>query len=195
LEVLAAMPLEELFGLRVKVEAASLFRESDLKVGSAVAAIPEESWRSRGAQLTTDAISHLPGVIALPTFGGARGIAIRGYATELSVRGTATRIDGVPMNTFGGGTAQYTLPNFNLGTLDRIEMIRGPGSALYGSDAFHGVLSMKTFQSPRNVIQAEAEAGTLGRYHGFLRGSGGPRRGAGPGRARGSLAALRLLCG
>mgnify|MGYP001554462210 CR=1 FL=1 len=53
-------------------------------------------------------------------------------------------------------------PGLQLGVLDRIEMVRGPGSAVYGADAFHGVLSLKTFASDRDLLEVESELGTDG---------------------------------
>jgi len=66
---------------------------------------------------------------------------VRGYATELSVRGLANTFDGVPLNSYTFATSFYDKPVINLELLERIEVIRGPGSTLYGSDAFHGVLA------------------------------------------------------
>jgi hypothetical protein len=45
------------------------------------------------------------------------------------------------------GTAFGAMPSCEPGILDKIEMIKGPGSALYGSDMFYGLISLKTFES------------------------------------------------
>ncbi|MEM9103668.1 MAG: TonB-dependent receptor [Pseudomonadota bacterium] len=39
-------------------------------------------------------------------------------------------------------------------SFNRIEMIRGPGSALYGSDAFHGVLSLRSYEGVENEVNS-----------------------------------------
>lgn len=145
-------------------DVASLFKESKLDVGSTVSSIDRQQWRNLGARRTNDAIGQLPGVMLYPSFGGTDVIAIRGYANELSARGIATVVDGVPMNTLAWGTAQYNMPNLDLGVLNKIEMIRGPGSAIYGSDAFHGVYSLKTFESDEDVLETDFRGAGNG-YH------------------------------
>ncbi len=53
-------------------------------------------------------------------------------------------------------------PPLNL--LKQVEMIRGPGSTLYGNDAFHGVISMELFNSAVNGGEAIIQAGAPGQY-------------------------------
>jgi len=127
-ESLFALSLEEL--LAIEVEVASGVLESELEVGSSVSLITREQWQQRGARRTDDALGGLISTIALPTFGGGNALAVRGYATELSVRGIATILDGVPLNTLAFGTSAYDKPNIDLGILQRIETIRGPGSPM-----------------------------------------------------------------
>ena len=151
------------------VTVASLFEESELTVGSSVAAVSEKEWKLKGYRRASDAISHISSIMMLPTFGGANAISIRGYSNELSVRGIATLLDGIPVNTLTWGTAQYNLPNVDLGILDKIEIIKGPGSAIYGSDAFHGVYSLNTFQSEKDIFAAEYGNSSLGLSMGSLK--------------------------
>ncbi len=160
IDKLFTLSLEEL--LSIEVEVASGVLESELEVGSTVSLVTQEQWRQRGARRTDDALGGLVSTIALPTIGGSNALAVRGYATELSVRGIATILDGVPLNTLSFGTAVYDKPNINLGVLERIETIRGPGSAIYGSDAFHGVVSLKSFSSHTNLVSAEMDVGHQG---------------------------------
>jgi len=170
-ESLFALSLEEL--LAIEVEVASGVLESELEVGSSVSLITREQWQQRGARRTDDALGGLISTIALPTFGGGNALAVRGYATELSVRGIATILDGVPLNTLAFGTSAYDKPNIDLGILQRIETIRGPGSAIYGSDAFHGVVSLKSFSSHQNLTSGELELGHMGYSKANLRVSQG----------------------
>lgn len=141
--------LEEL--LDVEVEVASLFIEDELVIGSTVAGIVPEKWKLMGARRVYEALNNELGVMLYPEFGSSTGISIRGYASEISaLRGISLLIDGVPMNGLHTKTAFYQLPDWNLGTLNAIEMIKGPGSAIYGEDAFHGVLYLKTFESGKD---------------------------------------------
>ena len=151
-QTLFDLSLKELIDIQLSV--ASIFESSELDVASSVSLIKHEDWESRGARRLGDALESVPSVIATPTWGGAEAIAIRGYATELSVRSVANLLDGVPLNSLTFGTGFYDKPVINLGLLDRLEMIRGPGSTLYGSDAFHGVLSYQThaFEQDRDQL-------------------------------------------
>lgn len=145
--------LEEL--LDVEVEVASLFAEDELVVGSMVSSITSEQWKRLGARRTSDALANELSVLTVPHILGSNLAIIRGYATDSSNKGVAYLVDGVPLNTFIACDISQTA-NFDLGVLDRIELIKGPGSAIYGSDAFHGVVSMKTFESEKDHYSVNA---------------------------------------
>lgn len=155
---LFSLSLEELMDVRVSV--ASLIEESVLKAPATVAKITREDWNRNGAQRLGDALESVPSVMAYEFWGGAEAIAVRGYTTELSVRGMASSLDGVPLGSFTHATAVYHLPNIALDLLDQVEMIRGPGSTLYGTDAFHGVMAMQTRSSALDVSEASATLGS-----------------------------------
>lgn len=136
------LPLESLMEVRVSV--ASPYEETVFNTAASVAVLQPEDWERRSAQTLGEALEQVPAVSAYTSLGGARMFAVRGYATELSARGIATLLDGVPLNNYSYATSTYDLPFIPLDLLGRIEMIRGPGSTLYGSDAFHGVLDIHT---------------------------------------------------
>lgn len=142
------------------VDIASFFEEDMLVAGSTVSSITSDDFRKRGARRMHEALDNELSVMPLLTNGSFVAIPIRGYTQLTSTRGIATVLDGVPLNSFLYGTALYGIPNWELGTLNKIEMIKGPGSAIYGSDAFHGVLSWKTFESDEDYYSVE----TAGAY-------------------------------
>lgn len=80
--------------------------------------------------------------IQYPAGGGLSGVGIRGFRPEFS--GTNQRslvlLDGRP----AGATS---LGNLSLDNIDRIEVLKGPASALYGSSAMGGVVNLITRQS------------------------------------------------
>ncbi len=159
------LSLEELMNVSV----ASLFDESLLEASSSVTVISEDTWQNNGARRTNEIMSYQASTMVHPTLGGADAFAIRGFSNRLSVRGIATLLDGVPLNTYSFGTAQYFLANFDLGALQRAELIRGPGSAIYGSDAFHGVLSLSTFMPDKNTVETELGLGSPGYARAHIR--------------------------
>lgn len=164
-ESLFELSLEELMNVSV----ASLFDESVLEASSSVTVINQKVWESNGARRTNEIMTYQPSTMKHPTLGGSDAFAIRGFSNTLSVRGVATLLDGVPMNTYSFGTAQYFLANFDLGAVQRAELIRGPGSAVYGSDAFHGVFSLSTFSPGKDVVESELGIGSPGYARGYAR--------------------------
>lgn len=136
------MPLESLMEVRVTV--ASPHEASLRDTAASVAVLTPDSWESRSAHTLAEALEQVPAVSVYSSLAGAHMMAVRGYATELSARGIATLLDGVPLNNYSYATAAYDLPFLSTSLLDKVEMIRGPGSTLYGSDAFHGVLDIQT---------------------------------------------------
>jgi len=146
----------------MNVSIASQFEESPLEASSSVYVISKKEWQKKGARKTNELMTYQPGTYSHPSLSGSDIFAIRGFSNTLSARGIATLLDDVPLNTFSYGTAQYFLANFDLGLLKRAEMIRGPASAVYGSDAFHGVFSLQTFSSNENIIESEIGLGSPG---------------------------------
>jgi len=85
-----------------------------------------------------------------------------GTVTSLFTRGgesdfTLVLVDGIRANAFGGGMDLSQVP---LDDVERIEVLRGPQSALYGSDAIGGVVQIITRSGGRPSGQAQVETGS-----------------------------------
>ena len=132
--------------MEIEVEVASLFPESQLMAPATVSVLNRDQWKLRGARDgLRDLLDFEPGVVTYSSFGG-NAVGIRGFSNNaFVVRGKGYQIDGIPINswTFRGGL--YGRSNLNPEVFDRLETIRGPGSALYGTDAFFGVFSLGTY--------------------------------------------------
>jgi outer membrane cobalamin receptor len=101
------------------------------------------------------ALRSVPG-ITLQQNGGP------GTVTSLFTRGgesdfTLVLVDGVRQNSFGGGLDLSQVP---LQDVDRIEVVRGAQSALYGSDAIGGVIQVITRNGGPPSAQAQVETGS-----------------------------------
>ena len=132
-----------------------------------------------------DANGNQPGVNLSDYLGGVPGLVMRDrqdYAQDqqLSVRGFGARaqfgivgvrlyLDGIPATQPDG---QGQASHFNLGSADRIEVLRGPFSALYGN-ASGGVVQVFTAdgQGPA-VVQADAMGGSYGEWRTSLNARG-----------------------
>ena len=152
------LSLEELQS--IKVEVASLFEDDILDIASSTAVLHRSDWQNRNASTLGQALEAVPSVFANTIWGGSEVIAIRGYATELSVRGVSYTIDNLPLGTYTYANTGYAIPRMPLPLMQQVEMIRGPGSALYGSDAFHGVLAFKLANEPISHSTGQLQHGT-----------------------------------
>lgn len=97
-------------------------------------------------------------------------MVIRGFPNSNGT-GVQTLWDGVPINTYPIGNALIDHPNIQLNTLKSIEIIRGPGSALYGSDAFNGVLSLSAIETTKEMNKVHLQAASNGYHNAAYQGS------------------------
>ncbi len=125
---------------------------------SAVTVLDGAALRAAGVTHVLDALRIVPGV-AVARSGSA------GAQTSLFVRGgesdyVRVLVDGVPQNDPGGA---IDLAALTLDNVDRIEVVRGPASVLYGSDAVAGVVQLFTRPARAPLdMQLAARAGSYG---------------------------------
>lgn len=113
--------------------------------------------RSLQVDSVAEALRLVPG-LSVTSNGGA------GSVTSVFPRGgesdyTMVLVDGVPANAFGGGA---DLSQLSIAGVDRIEVVRGPQSALFGSDAIGGVIQVITRQGGRPRVAGAIEGGSRG---------------------------------
>jgi outer membrane receptor protein involved in Fe transport len=134
----------------------------------AVSVLEQEVGRTgRSDSSIEEALQGLPGVQIHNRFNDAVGerVSIRGYGarSEFGVRGVQILVDGIPATLPDG---QSTLDHLDLGSLGRVEALRGPGSALYGNAA-GGVLHFETRQPSDSPFRQEVRA--IEGDHGYRR--------------------------
>ena len=144
------------------------------QVGNSVSVITGEELSRDGTVTMDEALRKVAGMTIVQSGG-------YGQLTSMFVRGgesdyTKVLLDGIPVNDPGGS---FNFANLSVADVDRIEIVRGPQSALYGSDAIAGTLQVFTrrgsSERPRPAPRFAVESGTLGttRYAGGMEGSGG----------------------
>lgn len=127
--------------------------QEELVVTGTYAAVPEltasmsvldhEDIRSLNKRSLSEVLQTVPGVLVEQQGGpgGLNAVSIRGAEANF----TLVLLDGVPVsdptNTRGGG---FDFANLNPGVVERIEIVRGAQSAVYGSDALAGVINIVT---------------------------------------------------
>jgi outer membrane cobalamin receptor len=142
--------------------------------GSSVTIVPREEIAERNEGLAVDLLRYLPGVTIGQTGspGGAASMFIRGGDYNFNL----VQIDGVPVNSVGGAFDFSFIPT---DWLERVEVIEGAQSSVYGAYANSGVVNFVTrAASDSPEIDVLAEGGTYGE-HRFAIGASGTLAGFG----------------
>jgi outer membrane receptor protein involved in Fe transport len=124
-----------------RVVVAGRLSERRADVPRSTSVVTRNDIEHRGRSTTPDALMDSAGVLVQKTNMGAGSPYIRG----LMGNQVLVLVDGIRLNnaTYRYGPNQY-LGTVDTGAIDRIEVVRGPGSVLYGSDAIGGVVSVET---------------------------------------------------
>ena len=120
--------------------------EDIAKTPSSVSVVTAKDIEAKRVDTVADALQLLPGVYKSQVGNG--GLQIRGFgSTNILVL-----LNGVPMNnTFNNGVDWEAIP---VHTIDRIELVRGASSSLYGGRGVAGVISIQTKQvAPKESVQ------------------------------------------
>ncbi|MHA6638795.1 TonB-dependent vitamin B12 receptor [Stutzerimonas frequens] len=168
---LAAAPLD----LQQQVVTATRTAQTAQQSLAAVTVIDRERIERSQANSLPELLKQVPGV-SLANNGGP------GKSTSLFMRGTESdhvlvMIDGIKIGSVtGGGAALQDLP---LELIERIEVVRGPRSSLYGSEAIGGVIQIFTRKGQGQGVKPffSAGYGTHDTYTGSAGVSGGDGRG------------------
>jgi vitamin B12 transporter len=127
------------------------------KLGSSVTVITAEELERRQIRNAADALRTVPGLAV-----GRTGSV--GALTQVRIRGAEGNqvkviIDGVEMNSLDFG--DFDFATLLATDIERIEVIRGPQSGLYGANALSGVINIVTKKGGAPRVTATAEAGSL----------------------------------
>jgi outer membrane cobalamin receptor len=123
---------------------------------SAVFVIGAAELRDRQVITVSDALRQVPGlsVARAGSVGALTSVFPRGGESDY----TLVYIDGIQMNAFGGG---FDFAHLATANLDRIEIVRGPQSALYGSNAIGAVVRAVTRDGGAPTADASFEGGSF----------------------------------
>ncbi|MBI4745917.1 MAG: TonB-dependent receptor [Deltaproteobacteria bacterium] len=105
--------------------------------------ITADEIRQMGARDLMDVLKRIPGFGVTKGYYGKEEIEVRGLKTTNSEK-VKLLIDGHSVNDNLSGGAMWGFDSLTLDNVKRIEIIRGPGSALYGSNAFSAVINVIT---------------------------------------------------
>lgn len=146
---------EELLYLETVVVTGSRTARPISEAPVATEVISSEEIESSGAQNAADLLELHRGLSVTRSFNGA-GIQLEGLSADY----TLILIDGQRITGRVGGTND--LSRLSTEDIERIEIVRGAGSALYGADAIGGVVNIITKKSKKKLeVGALGSAGTL----------------------------------
>jgi len=108
-------------------------------VASAVTVLTGDALRARGITNLLEALRAVPGATLVQggSYGMPASFFLRGGESDY----VRVLVDGVPVNEPGGA---YDFAHLTLDNVERVEIVRGPASVLYGSDAVTGVVQVFT---------------------------------------------------
>jgi outer membrane receptor for ferrienterochelin and colicins len=132
----------KLSNIEVVVVTASGYESSIADAPASISIVDSTQIKQQPIKDLVDVLKNLPGVSNHATQGGRNGIVIRGLDEDYVLR----LVDGKRVSS---GTGIWRRNNFDntsipLALVERVEVIRGPMSALYGSDAVGGVVNVIT---------------------------------------------------
>ncbi|MFL5348854.1 MAG: TonB-dependent receptor domain-containing protein [Hyalangium sp.] len=147
-----AVPYEE------RVVTASRRAQSSLEAPNATTVITAEDIRLSGATSLVELLRRVPGADVMELGVGSANFSLRGFNQRIANK-VLVLVDGrSEYQDFLGMTLWSSLP-ISLEEIDRIEVIRGPGSALYGANAMLGVVNIITRAPGTGQRQITARVG------------------------------------
>lgn len=150
----------------------------DLRAAPAsMSIVSSEEIREAPARDIGDIVANLPGIEISKSKTGTSNIMIRGFSSDY----TLYMIDGKRQNSSTGYVKNGFDPNFGFtpptSMIERVEVIRGPASTLYGSDAVGGVVNVITKKHPdkltgsigfETLIQEHKKFGNASGTNGYI---------------------------
>lgn len=128
------------------------------RVGQSITVIDNAEITRRQSQTVAELLRTVPGVAIVRngTLGGTASVFIRGADGDQTV----ALIDGVKLNDPAAPGGGFNFGNLLIGNIDRIEVLRGPSSVIWGSQAIGGVVSMITRAPTQDLtLNARGEYG------------------------------------
>lgn len=145
--------------------------QSPLDSPSSTSIITEQDIHLSGITKIPELLRRLAGIDIMEVTGGQTEVSIRGFNQRLSNK-TLVLVDGRSVYVDLLGATLWQAFSIGVEDIQRIEVVRGPGSALYGADAFSGVINIITKKPGDGANGIAGGYGTQAATHGSLWASG-----------------------
>ena len=156
------MSLEQL--LRLPITASTLTDESLKTVPSAVTVFHHAQIERMGVDYLHELLDYVPGFQQQHSADNAYAFtySARGRRNSTEAREILLLMDGRVLSDPHTGSGDAAFPLVPLANIERVEVIRGPGSAIYGSSAFTGVINLVSRQDVREAAIVSGSHGLQG---------------------------------
>ena len=142
---------DAVYSLNPVVVTATRYEKSDAEIPAVTQTFTEEQIEQTGADNLQVALQYLDGVIDAGM--GPNGTSVSSMTTKNVIRGvsngTVVMINGTPINW----RTNYNLENIPTSAVERVEVVRGGGAVLYGSQATGGVINIITKKTLPNEVK------------------------------------------
>lgn len=142
--------------LPTTIVTANRYESSERETGTSINVITAEELKKRQVLTVADALRLVPGLDVLNSGGMGRTTSV--YTRGAGSGQTLVLIDQVEMNDPSSPVGAFDFANLTVDNIERIEILRGGESALYGSDAIGGVINIVTKkgrQAPQFGLSAQ----------------------------------------
>ncbi|WP_299161901.1 TonB-dependent receptor [uncultured Tenacibaculum sp.] len=121
-----------------------------------VTLISKKQLQQSGSVRLYDILLEQTGIVMVSDFGNSEGVQLQGVAADY----TLILIDGVPV--VGRTSGNIDLRRLTVNNIKQIEIVKGPSSSLYGSEAIGGVINIITEQPKQNQFKGSLQLLTRG---------------------------------
>jgi outer membrane receptor protein involved in Fe transport len=162
--------LEDLMNLEITI--ASKHSEKPSDAPGVISVVSNDEINRFGAKTVSDLLERVVGTYSLGNHLIKSVLSIRGDQTTETSSHVLVLINGRPTRErVWGGTDSDIYQAFPINTIDHIEVVRGPGSVLYGTNAYTGVINIITKKEENTYIQAEGSGFIEGGYSAGISGN------------------------
>ena len=156
------MSIEELMG--IDVSTVTKFQRDINTLPDFVTVVNSEQIKHMGARTIEDVLKIVPGFNSTINQFGLKEFEIRGFSSTNSAT-IKFLIDGISINNNVFGEATRVFDDMSLDGVERVEIIRGPGSAIHGSNAMLSVINIITDKSTnKDELNIKLKGGSYNTY-------------------------------
>lgn len=159
--------------MNITIESAAKRSESVVDVPASIVIITRQQIEDYGWQNLEEILSNVPGMYHINDYMwfGADNFGIRGFFTSGSFSTMVIMVNGVTQREDWYNSFPLSKINVAVEAIDRIEVIRGPMSVVYGNNAFLGAINIVTNRTDEKSL-ASLAFGSNGNYRAFGKVSG-----------------------